>query len=162
MKHLIETRLKRIVDGYDWVANCNALKGVKQPGHAAGMRDCRIAERTPPAGHELRRSWPARTSGRLFPGQLHVPVLKFVSTEPEFPSGTDYTTRKSADAPNLCRALCNDEWICGSALALTRAEQLGLKGNFRWLSPRKPASFFTADPSAALLPVSAPAASRAG
>jgi NAD(P)-dependent dehydrogenase (short-subunit alcohol dehydrogenase family) len=30
LRHIIETRSKRILQGYDWAANCKALKGAKQ------------------------------------------------------------------------------------------------------------------------------------
>jgi len=36
LKHLIETRCKRITDAYDWAANCKSLKGVKQSGLLPG------------------------------------------------------------------------------------------------------------------------------
>lgn len=36
LKHLIETRCKRIIDGYDWAANCKSLQGAKQAGGLPG------------------------------------------------------------------------------------------------------------------------------
>ena len=36
LKHLIETRCKRLTDAYDWAANCKSLKGVKQSGLLPG------------------------------------------------------------------------------------------------------------------------------
>jgi NAD(P)-dependent dehydrogenase (short-subunit alcohol dehydrogenase family) len=36
LKHLIETRCKRIIDGYDWAANCKSLEGAKQAGGLPG------------------------------------------------------------------------------------------------------------------------------
>ncbi|MFZ5914771.1 MAG: hypothetical protein ACOY17_11165, partial [Pseudomonadota bacterium] len=36
LRHIIETRSKRILQGYDWAANCKALKGEKQAGPLPG------------------------------------------------------------------------------------------------------------------------------
>ncbi|MFP5469939.1 MAG: SDR family NAD(P)-dependent oxidoreductase [Alphaproteobacteria bacterium] len=36
LRHIIETRCKRILQGYDWAANCKALKGEKQAGALPG------------------------------------------------------------------------------------------------------------------------------
>ncbi|MBQ0799456.1 MAG: SDR family NAD(P)-dependent oxidoreductase [Porticoccaceae bacterium] len=36
LKHLVETRCKRIMAGYDWASNCNALDGVEQIGGLPG------------------------------------------------------------------------------------------------------------------------------
>ena len=36
LKHLIETRCKRLTEAYDWAANCKSLKGVKQSGLLPG------------------------------------------------------------------------------------------------------------------------------
>ncbi|MBV1931676.1 MAG: SDR family NAD(P)-dependent oxidoreductase [Porticoccaceae bacterium] len=36
LKHLIETRCKRIIDGYDWAANSKALEGAEQAGGLPG------------------------------------------------------------------------------------------------------------------------------
>ena len=36
LRHIIETRTKRILQGYDWAANCKALKGEKQAGPLPG------------------------------------------------------------------------------------------------------------------------------